>query len=297
MASRQSTVPSTSAQVTIRRAKQQDGAACGRIAYDAFHAISTAHAFPPDLPSPEAAAGLLSNLFSHPGYYCAVAEVEGRLAGSNCLDERSVIYGIGPITVDPAIQNRGIGRRLMQAVLDRVHQRQAPGVRLVQAAFHNRSLSLYATMGFDVREPLAVMQGPAINATEKECTVRLARISDLDECNRVCRNVHGHDRGGALNDAIKQGTAVVVERGGKITGYSSQLAFFGHTACETNVDLQALLGAAESFGGPGILVPTRNSALFRWCLAHGLRVTQPMTLMTIGLYNEPVGAYLPSILY
>lgn len=46
-----------------------------------------------------------------------------------------------------------------------------------------------------------------------------------------------------------------------------------------------------------ILVPTRNAALFRWCLENGLRVVQPMTLMTIGLYNEPAGAYLPSILF
>jgi len=28
-----------------------------------------------------------------------------------------------------------------------------------------------------------------------------------------------------------------------------------------------------------------------------LRVTQTMTLMTIGLYNEPDGAWLPSVLY
>ena len=65
--------------------------------------------------------------------------------------------------------------------------------------------------------------------------------------------------------------------------------------CDT--DLQALIGAAESFGGPGILVPARNAELFRWCLENGLRVVEPMTLMTLGLYNEPAGAYLPSILF
>jgi hypothetical protein len=26
-------------------------------------------------------------------------------------------------------------------------------------------------------------------------------------------------------------------------------------------------------------------------------VVEPMTLMTVGLYNEPAGAFLPSILY
>ncbi|MGB2622514.1 MAG: hypothetical protein WA857_02520 [Candidatus Acidiferrum sp.] len=61
--------------------------------------------------------------------------------------------------------------------------------------------------------------------------------------------------------------------------------------------LAELLAAAEAFQGPGILVPTRNAGLFRWCLENGLRVVQPMTLMTMGLYNEPAGAYLPSILF
>jgi hypothetical protein len=46
-----------------------------------------------------------------------------------------------------------------------------------------------------------------------------------------------------------------------------------------------------------MIVPTRNAELFRWCLEKGLRVVQPLTLMTVGLYNEPQGAYMPSILY
>ena len=37
--------------------------------------------------------------------------------GSNCLDERSSIFGVGPITVDPEVQSAGVGRRLMQAVM------------------------------------------------------------------------------------------------------------------------------------------------------------------------------------
>jgi hypothetical protein len=35
----------------------------------------------------------------------------------------------------------------------------------------------------------------------------------------------------------------------------------------------------------------------RWCLGHGLRMQYAMTLMTMGLYNEPAGAWLPSVLY
>lgn len=82
-----------------------------------------------------------------------------------------------------------------------------------------------------------------------------------------------------------------------MTGYTTLLGFFGHSVGESNDDLKALLGQASEYAGPGFLLPTRNGELFRWCLDNGLRVGQPMTLMTIGLYNEPPGAYLPAVLY
>jgi hypothetical protein len=199
--------------------------------------------------------------------------------------------------VDPSVQNGRIGRLLMTAVLDRARERGFPGVRLLQAAFHNRSLSLYAKLGFDVREPMSVMQGPPMRRTVEGCDVRPATEADLDAANRVCDQVHGHSRAGELRDALDQGTALIVERHGRITGYSTGLGFFGHTVAESELDLQAMIAAADGYSGPGIIVPTRNGNLFRWCLNSGLRVVQPLTLMTIGLYNEPDGAYLPSILY
>jgi hypothetical protein len=100
-----------------------------------------------------------------------------------------------------------------------------------------------------------------------------------------------------LKDAIAKGTATVVERDGRVTGYATVIGFFGHALGESNEDLKALIGAATEFAGPGFLLPTRNTELFQWCLEQGIRVTQPMTLMSKGFYNEPAGAFLPSILY
>ncbi len=236
-------------------------------------------------------------MFSHPGFYCVVAESGGQILGSNCLDERSAIAGVGPITIDPEIQNKGVGRALMEAVLARSAERGFQGARLLQAAFHNRSLSLYTKLGFDTREPISAMQGPVIKVATPEYTVRPALLPDLEECNRLCLSVHGHDRGGELRDAIGQGTAVVAVRDGRIVSYSTQIGFFGHTVGEANSGVQALIANADGFLGPGILVPTRNAGLFRWCLENGLRVVQPMTLMTLGFYKDPAGAFLPSILY
>ena len=174
-------------QLVIRAAIAADSAICGGICYEAFSKLSAKHGFPCDFPEPEAAANLLSMLFSNPGFYCVVAESGGRIVGSNCLDERSLIAGIGPITVDPHTQNLGVGRKLMQAVMDRVRERCPAGVRLVQAAYHNRSLSLYTTLGFDAREPLSCVQGRPLDRNVLGCVVRPARVSDLDACNALSR--------------------------------------------------------------------------------------------------------------
>ena len=282
--------------LVLRPATPADAPELGRICYDAFGAISSQHNFPHDFPNTETAVGFLTFLTAHPGFYGVVAERDGRIVGSNFLDERSQIAGVGPITVDPQAQDRGVGRRLMGAVLERAAERQFPGVRLVQAAYHARSFSLYVSLGFEVRESLACMQGPALGETIPGRSVRQAHESDLDACNRVCHRVHGHTRAGDLADAIKAGSATVVEHGGRITGYATSIAFFGHAVGETDDDVKALIAAAPGFEGPGFLVPAR-SPLLRWCLEKRLRVAQLTTLMSVGLYNEPHGAFLPSILY
>jgi L-amino acid N-acyltransferase YncA len=283
--------------LNLRRAEAADAPAIGDICYRAFKAIAEAHNFPPDFPSVEAATGMATALIGHEGCYDVVAELDGRIVGSNFLDERNPISGVGPITVDPALQDDGAGRALMDAVMWRSEEHGFAGIRLVQAGYHCRSLALYLKLGFEAREQLACLQGPVLGASLPGYAVRAATLDDLAACNQLCFRVHGHERGGELADAIARGSARVVERAGRISGYASQVAFFGHAVGETNDDLKALIGAADSFVGPGFLVPTRNGELLRWCLAHGLRITQTMTLMSIGLYNQPAGAWMPSVLY
>ena len=280
--------------LTVRPAVVDDAWECGRICYEAFAAIAERHGFAPDFPSGEFAARRLEGLIAHPGFYSVVAEQDGRMIGSNFLEERSVIAGVGPLTVDPESQDRRVGRVLMNAVLARGAERRFAGMRLLQVAYHNRSLSLYAKLGFDVREPFAAMNGKALRLELPGYAVRPGTEADLEACDGLCMRVHGHDRAGELRDAVAEGTARVVEREGRVTGYATGLAFFGHAVAETNDDLQALI-AAERFDGPGFLVPLRNTELLRWCMAHGLRIFYVMTLMTIGLYQEPGGAFLASV--
>jgi predicted N-acetyltransferase YhbS len=283
--------------VILRAAVAGDAEACGAICFNAFKSIAAQHNFPPEMPSLEVSIGALSMFIQRSDVFSVVAEQHGRLVGSNFLWETCSIAGVGPITVDPAAQNSGAGRRLMEAVLHHSDTRGSAGVRLVQSAYHSRSLALYTRLGFDPRAALSVINGPPLGMTIPGHAVRGAVSSDVEACSRVCESVHGHARRGELEEAIGQGTASVVEHGGRITGYSTLFGYFGHAVAETNTDMKAMIGAATGIMGIGFLLPTTNADLLRWCLERGLKIVQPMTLMSRGLYNEPAGAWLPSIVF
>ena len=283
--------------ITIRPGKPEDANACGVICYKAFKAISDEHHFPPDFPDTETAIGLMKYAFSGSSVYSVVAEGNGQIVGSNFLWENLFIGGVGPITVDPTCQNTAVGRKLMEQVLHRAEDLKLAGVRLVQAAYHNRSLALYTKLGFSVQEPLSVIQGAAPGIHFPGYHIRPANEADLNSCNQLCYKIHGHDRSHELPGAIKAGTFSVVEYNGMITGYTTQVGFLGHTIAATNTGLKALIGASVNFSGPGFLLPSRNTEVLSWCLQNGLRIIQPMTLMSKGLYNSPAGTFLPSVLY
>lgn len=293
----------------MRPGRIEDADKVGKIIFEAFSAVADKHNFPPDFPSVDVARGLASSLLSNPRFYSIIAEDntsngsedKDSIVGSNFLDERSnIVAGVGPLTIDPKYQDKGTGRQLMINILERAKNKNFSAIRLLQASYHSRSLALYATLGFEVREPISNMQGKPIQEAIPGRSVRAATESDTESCNTICKTVHGHDRNGELQDSIKQGSAKVVLHENKITGYTCGLTFFNHSVGLTNDDLKALISSAtndDSYGGPGILIPSRNTHLFRWCLNNGLRIVQQLTLMTIGLYNEPAGSYMPSILY
>lgn len=283
--------------IALRAGRPEDAQPLGTICYEAFKEMAESHNFPPDFPSPEPCVGFLEMMLARPDVYSVVAEAGGKVAGSNFLWESDQVSGVGPITIDPHLQNSSIGRRLMEDVIRRSDEKGFLSVRLVQAAYHNRSLALYTKLGFNSVEPLSTMQGSPLGVQIEGYNVRKMESADIDAADLVCRAIHGISRRNEIAGAVQFGTGNVVEREGRITGYSTVLAFFGHAVGESNNELKALIGAAKEFGGPGFLLPTRNSELMRWCLENGLKIVQPMTLMARGVYQEPRGAFLPSILY
>ena len=291
----------TRADIRIRPIEPADADEAARIVYEAFAGIHDHHRFARDFPTLDAAAGLTGTFIAHPAIHGVVAEIDGRVVGSNFLDERGPVRGVGPITVDPAAQGRGVGRRLMQAVIDR--GAGSAGIRLLQDAFNVQSLSLYASLGFDVAEPIALISGRSRMAPVSAVEVRPLAEADVAEAERLHRRVHGFERTAELRDAIAAPgmTPTVAIRGDRIVAYATTLTFFpaAHAVAESDADALALIaGTLAAQDAPAsFLVPTRQAQLFRSLLAMGLQVVKPMVYMTIGDYRPPSGAWIPTVLY
>ena len=285
--------------VHIRSATTADAELCGRIIYEAFQDIAARHGFVPDFPAIDPAIQLAQSFIAHPKIFAVVAEEDGRVVGSNFLLERDVVRAVGPITVDPKAQGRGIGRRLMDAVLER--GRSASSIRLLQDAFNMRSLSLYTSLGFEVRESVVVISGRPVSQPPKEIRVRPMADEDLDSCNALSTRIHGFARANELLDAMQSAAPVVGERHGRVSGYLTAPTFWiaNHGVAETEEDMKALILGARGAHDEvlSFLLPNRPTNLLRWCLGEGLTAVKPMILMSRGEYRTPAGSYMPSVFY
>ena len=286
--------------VQIRAMRREDVETCGRICHEAFKEVGERHNFRPDFPTPEAGVQFTQILFESPHVFSIVAESEGRVVGSNHLWEYDEVSAVGPITVDLNAQAKGAGRQLMEAVVER--GKGSRGVRLVQDSFNAASLSLYARLGFDVKEPLVVIEGAPRAELPAGVEVRPIEEEDYDQCGALYRRAHGFERTNELKNTPPFLTSFVAVRDGRVVAYSSAPHFWAvnHAVAESEEDMRALLAGVGNLGGEqpvSMLLPTRQAALFRWCLERGMRVVKPMTLMAMGEYQEPRGCYLPSVIY
>ncbi|HEX4085564.1 MAG TPA: GNAT family N-acetyltransferase [Chthoniobacteraceae bacterium] len=280
-------------QINLRPAIAADAAECGRICYEAFSGIAAAHRFPDDWGSGEVAVKVIEARLSHRLTYGVVAETRGSIVGSAFLKMYRPVGAIGPVTVSPDAQGSQAGRLMMEHLLERAHLAGLAGTRLVQAAYNTASLALYTKLGFQVREMLACLLGRPIGAHVRN--VGPGEPGDIEACDRLCLRLHGYARLDDISEALRLGFFRVVRREGRITGYTTGIHFRGHTVGETNEDAKLLIATAQDLPEPGLLMPAGNGDLLRWALENGLRITQPLSLMTLGFYQHPEGAFLPSI--
>lgn len=268
-----------------------------RIMFEAFAALHDRHATPRDFDDQETArmvTGLLTSSSDFRGY---VALQDGRVIGSNFLSAADQVAGVGPITVDPSAQARGVGRALMQAVLDDARERGVAHVRLNQEAINTASLSLYSSLGFAWRDSVAVML--ASNRPAQDPPVRAMTTADLPAVHALSTAIYGHSRRNEVAANLERGfPAFALERAGKLAAYLLP-GFFGHGFAGEVDDMAALISHAGRHAPPAfhrVLVPLSNVALFNALLRRGSRTVKVLSYMAVGPWAPPRGTWLPSIL-
>jgi GNAT superfamily N-acetyltransferase len=231
-------------------------------------------------------------------FYSVSAMDDGRLVGSNFLSLMDPVSGLGPITIDPSCQGQGVGRTLMLDAIDYAQRHGIERVRLMQDSFNVASLSLYASLGFDVKVPVAFMQAAPLAETDN--SVRPISEPDLPAIEELSERVYKNSRRNEVAAAAPYGFAALLrERQGRITGYLLP-GIFGHGVAETEEDALALIGEAARRLPAEIarfFCPLTESSFYRKVLQANCRVIKVMNYMALGPYEQPEEVWMPSVLY
>jgi len=268
----------------------------GRICYEAFKDIHDRHGFPTDFPSVAFTRMVLGGLVQREDCYVVVATDNGQLVGSSGLLTADEVGGVGPVSVEVPAQGRGIGRAIVRDLLAHAQRTGTERVRLMQDSFNTGSLSLYASLGFDTKEPVAMMQ-PA-PAPCRDGSVRPVMESDLPAIEELSRRIYKVSRRNEVASLMQPPFRPLLrERDGRVAGYFI-IGFPGHGVAETEEDALVLVGEAAT-GVPAefarCFCPLTEGSLYRRLLAAGGRAIKVMNLMALGPYEPPEGVWLPSV--
>lgn len=239
---------------------------------------------------------IISHIANRPDYTGVVATIAGQIIGSNFLLHADEVAGVGPITIDPHLQARGVGRSLMEWVIQAAQRRGIRQIRLFQEAVNTTSLSLYTSVGFTWRDSAASMQAAPAEADNP--SIRPLTAEDLPTVEALGVQAFGFSRANDIAQLLAADfPGFLLEHQGRPAGYYVA-SLFGHACAETDQDLLALVGHAARHLPPPLSVficPLSREDLFRQCLATGHRTLKVLSYMSYGDYVTPSGAYLPSI--
>lgn len=267
-----------------------------QICHEAFSALHDRFGIERDIPSAEVGEMIIGQTVKRPDYTGVMAMLDGKVVGSNFLTFADEVAGVGPITVDPAVQSKGIGRTLMRWVIDEAWRREIRQVRLFQEALNTTSLSLYTSLGFDWRDTGVLMQ--ATPAAGEDPEVRPVTMEDLPVIADISRQAYGFSRAGDAAQLIEwQVPGFLKLRDGKPMAYLFG-TLFGHAGAETDEELLGLAAQAALHLPPPLakfICPMSKDGLFRKALATGHRTVKLLSYMSLGDYTPPAGAHFPSI--
>ncbi len=289
--------------LTLTTVLPDQAEAVGTLVYEAFKDIAERHNFEPGFPNPQLAQVVVRLLAQTEGYESYLLTENGRPVACNFGDERDEVIGVGPVAVAVDRQGRGLGRRVMEALLERAERNGFHSVRLVQVAYNMQSFSLYHNLGFEVMDLLANVRGRLGGGQQPQDHVREYTAADLEACDDLHRDVLGIGRRSDIEFMSALAPPLVVERDGQIAGYLTRFpgteTFATHGVARDEEALRDLIvGMARSSPVElHMLLPTSHAGTLRWAMAQGFQLLELDSYMVRGEYQPPIGAWVPSPFY
>jgi ribosomal protein S18 acetylase RimI-like enzyme len=217
-----------------------------------------------------------------------VAEESGVVIGTAlCWKFGADRASLGHVIVSSGHQGRGVGRRLMEAVLEEL----GPRITFLHATTAGQPL--YEKLGFNVCGSLEQYQGNISTtfpvALPDGERLRTGTLADLPDLIGLASRASGLERNAVLSALLKRGECVVLERDGEILGFSVLRRFgWGHVVgpvvamlSRDDVRARALIGHWLS-GREGefvrIDVPLGTS-LTDWLSGQGLKHVDTVSKM------------------
>ena len=203
----------------IRRMTREDIPEVGRIGVEAFNDLMARHNRPPLYPDPQVGPLAATAYLSIDPERSLVAIEEGRIIGSIFYRRRGETVSVGPGTVAPAAQGRGVGTKLFQTVIER--EPNAGSMRIMQDSLNLASFELLVRIGYSLGEEVAMFTLPAgfREEHESDSAVRMARTEDLSDILVLDRRLFGSDRKRDFEFLRRFGKILTIHSGKTLDGY------------------------------------------------------------------------------
>ena len=246
--------------------------------------------------------------------FAAFDPADGKMMGACFYHPREHHVSLGIMAVAPEYFGRGVGRRLVNAIVDFTDKNAYKALRLVSSAMNVDSFSLYNRSGLVPRVSyndmiLAVPAGGLKISVPGQDRVRDATPDDVSKMAALEHEISGISRAADYAYAIanKRGflhAAVLENRAGGIDGFmisvqSPALNMLGPCVARTEDDALALVRRElDRFAGkvPLFLIPMEKRHMVETLYAWGARNVETHLFQARGVYKPFAGVNMPSFL-